>query len=51
LLIRGEKTKARPHFEWIKAHGKTTFLEYTIAWFELERIEESELRSGGAARR
>jgi lipoprotein NlpI len=38
-VIRGRKDEALAHFRWVGEHGRVTFLEYTIALAELERLE------------
>jgi tetratricopeptide (TPR) repeat protein len=38
--LRGRKDQAIAHFRWVKEHGNTSFVEYTIAVAELERLEK-----------
>lgn len=37
LLLKRKSAEARPHFEWVKQYGNTTFFEYPLALAELER--------------
>lgn len=39
LLLFGNKTEAREHFEWVSKNGKKSFSEYGLALSELKRIE------------
>jgi tetratricopeptide (TPR) repeat protein len=39
LALKGHTNEALVHFRWVKDHGNTTFVEYTIAVTELERLE------------
>jgi tetratricopeptide (TPR) repeat protein len=36
---KGRKDKALAHFRWVKEHGDPTYIAYTIALAELERLE------------
>jgi tetratricopeptide (TPR) repeat protein len=38
-LLAGRIDAARGYFRWVKEHGKTSFVEYTIAVSELNRLE------------
>jgi tetratricopeptide (TPR) repeat protein len=39
--IQGRKDQALAHFRWVKQHGSTTYMTYTIAVAELERLERT----------
>ncbi|MBI1914875.1 MAG: hypothetical protein HYS12_09080 [Planctomycetes bacterium] len=39
--LKGRRTEALAHFRWVKEHGTASFIEYTIALAELERLERS----------
>ena len=39
-LVKGHKGEALAHFRWVRDHGPTAFIEYTIAMAELERLGE-----------
>ncbi len=38
-VLRGRRPAAVAHFRWVKDFGTVTFIEYTIALAELERLE------------
>jgi tetratricopeptide (TPR) repeat protein len=38
-LLAGRIDRAREHFRWVKEHGATSSMEYTIAVAELDRLE------------
>ncbi len=40
--LKGRKDEALTHFRWVKEHGNPTFIEYTIAVAELERLEQAQ---------
>ena len=40
FALRKHKDKARAHYQWVKEHGNTRFVEYTIALAELDRLAE-----------
>jgi lipoprotein NlpI len=37
--IKRRQSEASAYFRWVKGHGNPTFVEYTIAVAELERLE------------
>jgi tetratricopeptide (TPR) repeat protein len=37
--IKGREERALAHLHWVKEHGNTDFIEYSIALAELERLE------------
>ena len=40
--LKGRKDEALSHFRWVKDHGTASFMEYTMAVAELERLERGE---------
>jgi tetratricopeptide (TPR) repeat protein len=38
LLLAGHPDAARDHFRWVREHGNTTYMEYSIARAELTRL-------------
>jgi tetratricopeptide (TPR) repeat protein len=38
--IKGHKDEALAHFRWVKEHGDTTYIAYTVAVTELRRLEQ-----------
>ena len=41
LALKGRDDTAREHYRWVVEHGTPTFIEYTIAAAELERLEKA----------
>jgi hypothetical protein len=39
LALKGRDEAAGEHFRWVQEHGTTSFIEFTIAKAELERLE------------
>jgi len=40
LALKGQTAEAREHLLWVKEHGTPSFIEYTAAVAELERLEK-----------
>ena len=38
--LETRKDEAWAHYQWVKEHGNPTFIEYTIALAELDRLSE-----------
>ena len=41
FLLRGKKDQALEHFRWVKDKGTKSFVEYTLAVAELDRLEKA----------
>ena len=41
LALKGRDDTAREHYRWVVEHGTPTFIEYTIAAAELERLKKA----------
>jgi len=44
-MLKDRKNEALAHFRWVKEHGNPSFVEYTIAVAELDRLEQARDKS------
>jgi lipoprotein NlpI len=38
-LLDGDKTVAHEHFTWVRDHGNSSFIEYTMSLAELDKLD------------